>query len=124
MFGVPPKAPDIMVHVKGVKTEKRKIGDLGESVAETFLIRKGFNIIEKNYWKPWGEIDIVAEKGGCVRFIEVKTVSRESSSWGIDVSREIQNTVPKSRFILRKSGKSPARRSFIWPTNAIIGIFR
>lgn len=58
------------------RTEKRKIGDIGESIAETFLTQKGYKVIERNYWKPWGEIDIVAEKAGTVRFVEVKTVSR------------------------------------------------
>lgn len=74
-----------MFHVKGVKTERRKLGDLGESIAARFLEGKGFRLIETNYWKPWGEIDIIAEKGACVRFIEVKTVSREKLP---DISRE------------------------------------
>lgn len=41
-----------------------------------------------NYRKPWGEIDIIAEKGGVVRFVEVKTasgsldgISRESNTY-------------------------------------------
>ena len=68
------------------KTEKQKIGALGESIAETFLRRKGFRIIKKNYRKPWGEIDIIAERGNIVRFIEVKAVSRERLP---DISREM-----------------------------------
>ena len=58
------------------KTEKRNIGDLGEGVACRYLEQKGFEIIERNYWRPWGELDIVAlhEK---LHFIEVKTVTRE-----------------------------------------------
>ena len=63
---------------KGVPTEKQKTGALGESIAETFLKTKGYKIIMKNYRKPWGEIDIIAEKQNTVRFVEVKTVTRES----------------------------------------------
>ncbi len=43
-------------------TPKRRFGDLGELLASRFLMKHGFSIIEKNYWKPWGEIDIVAER--------------------------------------------------------------
>ena len=69
------------------KTEKRKIGDLGEEVARKYLKNKGFSVLESNYLRPWGEIDIIAEKSNFLRFIEVKTVSREASI-GEKVTRE------------------------------------
>ncbi len=56
---------------------KRKIGDIGEEVAVKYLETKGFRILERNYLRKWGEIDIVAEKGDLLSFIEVKSVSRE-----------------------------------------------
>lgn len=69
-----------------INDENRKeVGRIGESVAAQFLERKGFTIINRNYRKPWGEIDIIAEKGSIVRFVEVKTLSRENIS---DVTRE------------------------------------
>jgi|SRR3989344_396923 len=60
------------------RTKRQKTGAIGESIAEQFLRSKGYKIFVKNYRKPWGEIDIIAEKGDTVRFVEVKTVSRES----------------------------------------------
>lgn len=66
-----------------VKTPKRKIGDIGESLACKYLEKNGFLVLERNYWKPWGEIDIVAKKGSVLRFVEVKSVSRP-----VGVSRE------------------------------------
>lgn len=60
------------------ETEKQKIGRMGEDVACRFLMKRGFNVIERNYLKKWGEIDIIAQKGKILRFIEVKTVSREN----------------------------------------------
>ena len=57
-------------------TEKRKIGNLGEDIACKFLMKQGFSVLTRNYLKKWGEIDIIAEKGRKVYFIEVKTVSR------------------------------------------------
>ena len=55
---------------------KRDIGDVGERIACAFLERKGYRIIERNYRKNWGEVDIIAEKAGVVRFVEVKSVAR------------------------------------------------
>ncbi len=60
------------------KTEKRRVGDIGEEVACKYLEKKGYKIVERNYLKPWGEIDIVAEKSDFISFVEVKTVSHES----------------------------------------------
>ncbi len=57
------------------RTEKRKLGDIGENVACIFLEKNGFEIIERNYLRKWGEIDIVAKKKGIIHFIEVKSVS-------------------------------------------------
>ncbi len=58
------------------RTEKRKLGDIGENIACDFLKRRGFAILERNYLRKWGEIDIVAKKGSVMRFIEVKSISR------------------------------------------------
>lgn len=54
---------------------KQKIGEIGENVAVKFLVKHGFSVIERNYTKKWGEIDIVAEKQGKLFFVEVKSVS-------------------------------------------------
>ena len=61
-------------------TPKRKKGDIGEEVAVRYLKNQDFIVLERNYWKPWGEIDIVAKKAEIYRFVEVKTVSREKES--------------------------------------------
>jgi hypothetical protein len=74
----------------------KEIGAIGETVAAEFLRRKGFTILERNYLKPWGEIDIIALKADVVRFVEVKAVSRESLP---DVSTEINDHRPSGRSI-------------------------
>lgn len=60
------------------RTERRKTGDLGENIACKFLVKRGFEIIEKNYNKKWGEIDIIARKADKLHFVEVKSVTREN----------------------------------------------
>jgi putative endonuclease len=58
-----------------MKTEKRRIGDIGENVACMFLQKHGFKILDRNYLRKWGELDIVAQKGYAIHFIEVKSVT-------------------------------------------------
>lgn len=60
-------------------TQKQKIGRLGEDIATKYLVNKGFSIICQNYLKKCGEIDIIAQKGKKLHFIEVKTVSHVTS---------------------------------------------
>ena len=86
-----------------MKTQKQIIGDLGEGITCNYLQDKGFKIIDRNYLKPWGEIDIIAEKPKTmfgqgkeiIHFVEVKTVSRNLFDFELgkqqDVIRETQN---------------------------------
>lgn len=65
-----------------MKTQKQKIGQIGEDLACKFLVKHGFLIVERNYLRKYGEIDIIAKKDKILHFIEVKTVSRENISRG------------------------------------------
>lgn len=56
-------------------SEKIKTGDHGENMAVDFLIRKGFDIVQRNYRFRRAEIDIIARKGNWTIFVEVKTRS-------------------------------------------------
>ncbi len=66
--------------------EHNKTGSLGEDIASRYLEKNGFEIVESNYSKKWGEIDIIASfqaksiEREKLHFIEVKTVTREISS--------------------------------------------
>lgn len=60
-------------------SQKRQFGNIGEEAVANHLKKKGFEVIEQNYLRKWGEIDLIVRKEGKVHFIEVKTVSREKS---------------------------------------------
>ncbi len=70
-----------------------KIGEMGESIAAKYLKNKGFSIIDRNYRRKWGELDIIAQKDLVLHFIEVKTVSRKS--FGGHFEQEINNYRPE-----------------------------
>ena len=57
-------------------SETQKIGEIGENIAVKFLVKHGFLILDRNYTKKWGELDIVAEKDNKIYFVEVKSVSK------------------------------------------------
>jgi putative endonuclease len=68
-------------------------GAIGEDVMTKYLENKGFIIIDRNYRKKWGELDIIAEKDKILHFVEVKTVSRKL--YGSSFETEINNYRPE-----------------------------
>jgi putative endonuclease len=52
---------------------RSELGRLGEQLAAEHLVRRGFEIVERNYRTRWGELDIVAFDGRTLAFCEVKT---------------------------------------------------
>jgi putative endonuclease len=50
-----------------------ELGRRGEQLAAEHLVRRGFEIVERNYRTRWGELDIVAFDGRTLAFCEVKT---------------------------------------------------
>lgn len=75
------------------KSKTSQIGSLGEQIASSFLQRKGFRVISLNYRKPWGEIDVIAERDNVVRFVEVKTLTGDTEM----LSRESNGYQPEQQ---------------------------
>jgi putative endonuclease len=50
----------------------RKRGFQGEDIARRYLSHLGYRILESNFYSPYGEIDIIAQDGNNLVFIEVK----------------------------------------------------
>ncbi|GAB3608226.1 MULTISPECIES: YraN family protein [Humibacter] len=60
--------------------KKDELGRRGEELAARYLKARGYRVIERNWRCPQGEIDIVAERGGELAVVEVKT--RSSTVYG------------------------------------------
>lgn len=50
---------------------------MAEGYACECLKKKGYDILERNYRQPWGEVDIIAMHGQAVVFVEVKANKTE-----------------------------------------------
>lgn len=50
-------------------------GRLGEEIAQKYLTNHGFEILSLNTLEKWGEIDIIAQKGNILHFVEVKSTT-------------------------------------------------
>ncbi|MDD6237054.1 MAG: YraN family protein [Clostridiales bacterium] len=47
-------------------------GEIGENAVASYLEEQGYDIIGQNYHSRYGEIDIIAEQGNIIAFVEVK----------------------------------------------------
>ena len=54
---------------------RRSLGRRGEELAAGYLEKKGYRILQRNYRSGAGEMDIVAQDGDCLVFVEVRTRS-------------------------------------------------
>ena len=52
---------------------KNESGQIGEDCASDLMLKKGYQIIERNYHSRFGEIDIIAQNKDYIVFVEVKT---------------------------------------------------
>ena len=76
------------------KKTTKEIGDAAELAAATYLKSQGYTILNTNYRYKKGEIDIIADKGGLLVFIEVKF--RKNAAFGVpesSVTSEKENLI-------------------------------
>jgi len=53
------------------------LGYFGQDLAVKFLQDRGYLVLDQNFQKPWGEIDVICQKGEVIVFVEVKTNKKE-----------------------------------------------
>lgn len=89
--------------MKNFTSNSQKIGELGEDVSCKFLLKRGFSILDRNYTKKWGELDIVAKKDEKIYFIEVKSKSVDSGFFDDKFKKETgETTAPEDNMHIWK----------------------
>lgn len=91
-------------------SQKRQKGNVAEDAVILHLKNTGFQILDQNYLKKWGEIDIVAKRSRKIHFIEVKSSvlrkfdgfleNENKKDWDIIVSHETESDSVKTNSIV------------------------
>ena len=94
----------------GRRTQKQLIGAAAEGIAADFLRAKGLEILERNFLRRLGELDIVARDGDILVIAEVRT--RASDRYGgaaasVDVRK--QQRIIRATCLLLQRRKDLAR---------------
>ena len=91
--------------------DKKALGNRGEGFAAEFYKKLGFSITAQNYTCRGGEIDIIAENGEYIIFVEVKTRSVKSlysPAEAVDVKKQKRLTVAAMKYLSEnESEKQP-----------------
>jgi len=69
-------------------SKKRRFGNIGEDLTNMLLVKRGHEVLCRNFLRKVGEIDIISENEGIIHFIEVKSVTHETSA---DVNHETRD---------------------------------
>ena len=85
-----------------MKQTAKETGNRGESVAVSYLRRRGYRILERNYRAGHHEIDIIARRWKTILFVEVKARTYKSD--------EIE-TAPPPGMAVRKDKKQFTRQA-------------
>lgn len=73
--------------------QSHQLGKDGEKEAEEYLLKKGYKILDRNFFCRRGEIDIVAIDKLEIVFIEVKT--RTGNKYGLPSESVTENKIKK-----------------------------
>lgn len=80
--------------------KNRQKGNLAEDKAIIYLKENGYNILYKNFYTIYGEIDIIAEKNNFIVFFEVKYRKNLKNGYPREaVSKSKQQKIKKTALI-------------------------
>lgn len=81
---------------------KKQLGQWGEGQAVKLLEKKGYKIVERNFYTRYGEIDIIAKDKDYLVFIEVKT-RRTMEAIGAVNKRKQEKIVQAAQIYLQEN---------------------
>ena len=82
------------------------VGKIGEDIACAYLEGRGFHIIERNFSRPWGELDIIARaQDKTLVFVEVKAMKISRTRGAAEAIAPEDNMTPAK---IRKTKKIAA----------------
>ncbi len=84
-----------------------ELGRRGEDMACGYLRRRGYRVLARNYRCPYGEVDIVATRGGTLVFCEVKSRSggsMEEALEAVDERRRGRMARVAAHYLAREGG--------------------
>lgn len=61
------------ITARAISQSRAQIGRRGETLAVDFFMRRGYQVIARNWACRWGELDLIVRKGDDLRMVEVKT---------------------------------------------------
>ncbi len=77
--------------------QKQILGREGEGIAERYLKKQGFKLLERNYRCPLGELDLIALDRKVLVFVEVRTRTSDSLGSPLEsVDRRKQRQIIKT----------------------------
>ena len=92
----------------GEQTPAQRAGKAGEDYTAGWLRRRGYTILARNWRCRWGEVDIIAQKGEVVAFVEVKARRPGAMVSPLEaVDRRKQNRLIKTAETWLLATKSP-----------------
>lgn len=86
-------------------TSRQRLGAAGEQAAAELLLKSGYRIVAKNHRCQRGEVDLIAERGDLLVFVEVRT--RATAAFG---GPEETVSLAKRRRVLAAARDFLARR--------------
>lgn len=98
-----------------MEEEKRKSnerGKVGEDLAAKYLRRKGYQILARNFRCRQGEIDLIAQEGDILVFLEVKMRSSGAAGLGreyVGLQKQRRIIIAAEQYLAKYPWEGPCR---------------
>ncbi|MEQ8323764.1 MAG: YraN family protein [Vicingaceae bacterium] len=91
--------------------DHNKLGETGEALAKSYLVAKGYEVLETNWKSGHYELDLVMRKDNCVVAVEVKTRSElvTKASDVMSLKKERTICIAVDRYLSQKQVKTDCR---------------